>query len=77
MTDASWENRGPDNCTKCGVACYSDELECPYSRNPYGPTPNGEAWCPLCIIEAGEVQDEQEYEDRERDWNARNGVIAP
>lgn len=58
MADQSWENRGPDNCTRCGVAAYPEELECPYSRNPYGPSPNGEAWCPPCIIELGERQDE-------------------
>jgi hypothetical protein len=26
MADADWENRGPDNCERCGVACHADEL---------------------------------------------------
>lgn len=25
--DASWENRGPDNCMACGVAAFTSELD--------------------------------------------------
>lgn len=24
--DAAWENRGPDNCDHCAVACFTSEL---------------------------------------------------
>ena len=40
MADADWENRGPDNCDRCAVACHTAELT---------DAGRGELLCAACV----------------------------
>jgi len=49
--DQPWENVGPCNCSRCGIACHSDELRTANHLDP-------ELYCAGCIQTLGEQQDE-------------------
>lgn len=66
MSDQPWENRGPCNCDKCGVAAFASELTDTCN--------SGDLLCAGCEESAQIAQAERAGEDASADYH---GGTAP